>query len=35
LIVQQAGRDEIMAVARKIGDSLRAPVETTKKEATR
>jgi len=35
LVVQQAGRDEILAAARKISDGLRAPVEATKKEAAK
>ena len=35
LIVQQAGRDEILAAARKISDGLRVPVEATKKEAAK
>jgi PTS system nitrogen regulatory IIA component len=35
LIVKQAGRDEILASARRISDSLRVPVNATQKEAVR
>jgi len=35
LIAKQAGRDEILASARRISDSLRVPVNATRKEAVR
>jgi PTS system nitrogen regulatory IIA component len=35
LIVRQAGRDEILASARRISNSLRVPVNATQKEAVR
>jgi PTS system nitrogen regulatory IIA component len=35
LVIRQAGRDEIMAAARKISDSLRAPAGATKREAAK
>ena len=35
LIVKQAGRDEILASARRISNSLRVPVNATQKEAVR
>jgi PTS system nitrogen regulatory IIA component len=35
LIARQAGRDEILASARRISDSLRVSVDATQKEAVR
>jgi PTS system nitrogen regulatory IIA component len=35
LITRQAGRDEILASARRISNSLRVPVNATQKEAVR
>jgi PTS system nitrogen regulatory IIA component len=35
LVIQQAGRDQILAAAKKISDSLRAPASSARKETTK